>query len=703
MKPFSDLEAQHGLPSGLLSAVMQQESGGNTRAVSPRGARGAFQFMPATAKQYGVDVNDLTSSATGAARMYADLLKQSGGDLPKALAGYNWGQGNVQRKGMDNMPTETRDYIQKVTANMKPQAANPFDQFDTPDVNPFDQFDNAPQAAAPTPDRTAARLDTGRIKAAGETIIDSAAGIGTGVGQVALGAQRYLGKYANFIGAENAGNWLINDATQGREKLTRELAPHKARSPIAVPIGEIGGNIAATLPVGGAFAQVPRLLAKVPALASQIPRLNAAATALRTGGFRTGLPAATTLAGKAGQMALRSGAGGAVGYSAAGLVDEDSAGFGGAIGMALPPSLKVAGMAGGAAKRVISGPVVAEPLRKAVEAARGAGYVIPPSQAKPSLFNRLIEGFSGKITTAQNASARNQDVTQGLIAKSLGLPDGTPVSLDALKAIRTQAGNAYKAVGSTGMINTTPAYYSALDEITVSAKQAAAGFPNAKINPLIDEIESLKSAQFDASSAVAKINELRGAADAAYASGNKELGKALKSGSAALEDAIEAHLATIGAPQSMLSGFRDARQLIAKTYSVEKAMNATTGNVSAIKLGNQLAKGKPLSGGIRDVAAFGQQFPKAAQSIEGMGSLPQTSPLDWIPAAAAAAATGNPLMMAGVLARPAARKMALSGMVQNRLATPQGPSVMGNLPRDPGVQQMLYRTAPIAGANLNAR
>ena len=119
---FANLETQYGLPANLLNAVMQAESMGNTRAVSPKGARGAFQFMPETAKQYGVNVNDLTSSATGAARMYADLLKQNSGDLPKALAGYNWGIGNVQRKGMDNMPTETRNYIQKVTANMgKPQ------------------------------------------------------------------------------------------------------------------------------------------------------------------------------------------------------------------------------------------------------------------------------------------------------------------------------------------------------------------------------------------------------------------------------------------------------------------------------------------------------------------------------------------------------------------------------------------------------
>ncbi len=117
-KLFASLEAQHRLPSGLLNAVMMQESRGNANAVSPKGAQGYFQFMPATAKQYNVNPSDLTSSATGAARMYADLLKQNNGDLNMALAGYNWGQGNLSRKGLDKAPKETRDYIAKVKQGM---------------------------------------------------------------------------------------------------------------------------------------------------------------------------------------------------------------------------------------------------------------------------------------------------------------------------------------------------------------------------------------------------------------------------------------------------------------------------------------------------------------------------------------------------------------------------------------------------------
>jgi hypothetical protein len=118
MELLATLEDKYRLPKGLLNAVMKQESGGNVNAVSPKGARGAFQFMPATAKQYGVDVTSLESSADGAARMYSDLLKMHNGDVDKALASYNWGQGNVARKGMANAPKETRDYIAKIKTGM---------------------------------------------------------------------------------------------------------------------------------------------------------------------------------------------------------------------------------------------------------------------------------------------------------------------------------------------------------------------------------------------------------------------------------------------------------------------------------------------------------------------------------------------------------------------------------------------------------
>ena len=115
---FQKLEEKYKLPTGLLNAVMMAESGGRPGQTSSAGAQGYFQFMPDTAKQYKVKVNDLNSEADGAARLLRDLLKSSNGDLQTALAGYNWGIGNVQRQGMGNMPAETRNYIPKVLSLM---------------------------------------------------------------------------------------------------------------------------------------------------------------------------------------------------------------------------------------------------------------------------------------------------------------------------------------------------------------------------------------------------------------------------------------------------------------------------------------------------------------------------------------------------------------------------------------------------------
>lgn len=118
-KLFADLEGKYSLPNGLLDSVWSAESARGKSMLSPAGAEGHFQFMPATARQYGVNnPYDLRESATGAARMYADLLRQNGGDLSRALAGYNWGQGNLSRKGLENAPAETRGYIRKVLAGM---------------------------------------------------------------------------------------------------------------------------------------------------------------------------------------------------------------------------------------------------------------------------------------------------------------------------------------------------------------------------------------------------------------------------------------------------------------------------------------------------------------------------------------------------------------------------------------------------------
>jgi len=81
---------------------------------SKAGATGIAQFMADTAAQYGIDPTDPTASIWAAAKMMSELRDKYGGDWEKALAGYNWGQGNVDRNGMANMPDETSKYVARL-------------------------------------------------------------------------------------------------------------------------------------------------------------------------------------------------------------------------------------------------------------------------------------------------------------------------------------------------------------------------------------------------------------------------------------------------------------------------------------------------------------------------------------------------------------------------------------------------------------
>lgn len=115
-------DMQYGFPSGLLEKLHIQESGGSLYPKnSPKGAIGAFGFMPDTAKQYGIDPHDPVASAHAGPQYLYDLEQKYKGDLAKALAAYNWGQGNLDKdiaahgKDWGNFaPKETQDYVRKI-------------------------------------------------------------------------------------------------------------------------------------------------------------------------------------------------------------------------------------------------------------------------------------------------------------------------------------------------------------------------------------------------------------------------------------------------------------------------------------------------------------------------------------------------------------------------------------------------------------
>lgn len=108
---------EEGVDPALAVAVMDAESGGNPRAVSPAGAMGLMQLMPDTARELGVaDVFDPEENARAGVRYLREKLREYGGSVPLALAAYNAGSGAVWQHGGIPPYPETRAFVERVVA-----------------------------------------------------------------------------------------------------------------------------------------------------------------------------------------------------------------------------------------------------------------------------------------------------------------------------------------------------------------------------------------------------------------------------------------------------------------------------------------------------------------------------------------------------------------------------------------------------------
>ena len=116
---IADAAVAHQVDPALLTAMAQVESAFDHRAVSPKGASGLLQLMPATADRFGVqDVFDAGQNIEGGARYLRWLLDRYDGRTDLALAGYNAGEAAVDRYNGIPPYSETRDYVNKVLAGL---------------------------------------------------------------------------------------------------------------------------------------------------------------------------------------------------------------------------------------------------------------------------------------------------------------------------------------------------------------------------------------------------------------------------------------------------------------------------------------------------------------------------------------------------------------------------------------------------------
>lgn len=118
---IADAEAANGIPSGILARLLWQESRYKANALGPMTrygqAQGMAQFLPDTAKQFGIDPMDPFQAIAGAGRYLGALYRQFG-TWAQALAAYNWGPGNLARQGLGAAPAETRHYYASILSDV---------------------------------------------------------------------------------------------------------------------------------------------------------------------------------------------------------------------------------------------------------------------------------------------------------------------------------------------------------------------------------------------------------------------------------------------------------------------------------------------------------------------------------------------------------------------------------------------------------
>src|SRR6185369_15949471 len=112
-----EARAAYGVDPCLVVAVMAAESGYRRYAVSPKGACGYMQLMPDTARRFGVsDLFDARQNIHAGTRYLRFLLDRFGGSIELALAGYNAGEGAVERYGNRIPPfLETQNYVRTIS------------------------------------------------------------------------------------------------------------------------------------------------------------------------------------------------------------------------------------------------------------------------------------------------------------------------------------------------------------------------------------------------------------------------------------------------------------------------------------------------------------------------------------------------------------------------------------------------------------
>jgi hypothetical protein len=700
---FAAQEAERqGVPLSLVQGVVDTESKGIFNAIGPKTktgdrAYGPMQLMSATAKDLGVNRMDWKDNIRGGVK-YLSQLSEQFQDPSLVMAAYNAGPGNVQKYGGIPPFKETQNYVQKVQNFMAKSTTDddfvPFGQETkakaTPQVVSADDFvpltggqqttQQAPKTQATSNDLMASvraqafqprsqfqqdvaasfnPLDVLRGKTTGGQLIFGTADLmarGIKGGLSALGlSDEYLGIDRNKPQPVAQPTQSISDILKGTYKVATER-------PGLLVGGMATGLLDPTNLVLPGAIQKSIVSATPTALAQAAPRTVALAQNVAAGGTTAALSSAAQQQATTGTI------------NPAQVVNEAAVG-----GLLTAPTATVSALTTPRA------PANLTQSQLVAERAIAQGATLPPTQVNPTMLNRLLEGFSGKQQTGQVASIKNQEVVNAQARKTLNLPEDTVITPQVLQDYRNVKGQAYDALKANNTYYADKQFFTDINKRTAELQKLA---NTTDVTAELRVLNGLKQMNFDGVGLVEQMKRLRFDGEGNLASldpSNRSLGQAQKFAARQLEDLAERNLKNFNQPDVM-SNFKQARQDIAKSYTIEKSLNAVTGDVSGAKLGQRAAQGKIVPGELQALANAAAAYPTAFQNTSRIGSVPGISPLDVGAAGLAAASSGNPSLLGTVMGRPAVRAGITSPVFQRNMlpsSQPQMPSLVNRITSNP--------------------
>jgi len=700
---FAAQEAERqGVPLSLVQGIVETESGGAFNAIGPKTksgdrAYGPMQLMGATSKDLGVNRMDWKDNIRGGVK-YLGQLTQRFQDPTLVMAAYNAGPGNVEKYGGVPPFKETQNYVQKVQSFMSKSTTDddfvPFGQETTAKATPktvaaddFVPLTGGQQTTQQTPKTQTTSndlmasvraqafqpksqfqqdvaasfnpLDVLRGKTTGGQLIFGAADL---MSQGIKGGLSKLGLSDEYLGIDRTKQQPVAQPTQSVSDILKGTYKVATERPGLLVGGMLSGlPDPANLLLPGAM-QKSIVSATPTALAQAAPRTVALAQNVAAGGTTAALSSAAQQQATTGTI------------NPAQVVNEAAVG-----GLLTAPTASVSALT------TPKTPANLTQAQLVAERAIAQGATLPPTQVNPSVLNRLLEGFSGKQQTGQVASIKNQEVVNAQARKALNLPEDTVITPEVLKDYRNVKGQAYDA------LRANPAYYSDksfLNDVNAKTAEIQKRGGLVKSGEELNLLNELKQLRFDGDGLVEKIKVLRSDSDINFRSGDPDkirLAQVQKFSANQLEDLAERNLKNFNQPDVM-DNFKQARKDIAKSYTIEKALNAATGDVSGAKLGQRAATGKIVPSELQALSNAAAAYPAAFQNVARVGSVPGISPLDVGAAGIAAASSGSPSMLGTVLGRPAVRAGITSPMYQRNMlpsSQPQMPGLLNRITSNP--------------------